>query len=240
MQTPTRWRNSTHGKAGGRVGEVDVIPEVGGAPMSFRDASVRFIKGRKGELQFVVDEKHQPTRVFKVAAVVGGGHLYGGGTQAFFTELADGRLVLLPFDYSVTSKAWFCQSGRHEKWMPISPKVSIRIVSTSLQIPRYRKGANCQDCHGSQIGLTYDESQKRYETRFTSLSINVALSRPGLNTSSARRGTPEPFESLDLSTKERRPGLHGVPRRQDPDSCGPPSRWKQFAVFRKPAPQEGK
>jgi len=96
--------------------------------------------------------------VFKVDAVVGGGHMAGGGTQAFFTRWADGTLRFLPFDFIRKEGVWFCNVSRGI--VPITPQLSItdcadwpprRVLGDSSELN------NCQSCHGSQIQVARDQ-----------------------------------------------------------------------------------
>ncbi len=170
------WKRSTHGNAGGLPGEVRIIAPFDGVPIRFSDAVVTPLT-EAGRPVFHVLERDGVEHVFEVAGVVGGGHMVGGGTQAFFAEYPDGTYRFLPFDYIRQEGVWFCQTvGRADLgWAPITSDVPLaacndwppnRVLGASEGI------ANCQQCHGSQITVTYDFESKNYQTRFTTLSIN--------------------------------------------------------------------
>ncbi len=170
------WKHSTHGNAGGLPGDVRIIAPFDGVPIRFADAVVT-PRTDAGQPVFHVREASGIEQVFEVAGVVGGGHMVGGGTQAFFAEFPDGTYRFLPFDYIRQEEVWFCQTaGRADSgWAPITPDLALaacndwppnRVLGASEGV------ANCQQCHGSQITVRYDFEAKNYETRFTTLAIN--------------------------------------------------------------------
>lgn len=170
----TLWRNSTHGHAGGEVGSVKIVARFDDQPLQFKDAVVIPSITSKGDCIFTVRQEGLPEQIVKVDAVVGGGHMEGGGTQSFFTKFPDGTLRFLPFDFNKTDDVWFVQL-RDLTWVPISKEVSInnldnwppnRILGTSDQ------HSNCQNCHGSQILVEFDSQTLQYQTRYTTLQIN--------------------------------------------------------------------
>ena len=170
------WRGSTHGKAGGTPGDVAVIAPFDGTPIRFRDAVViPAASGRR--YTFTVRQNGRPDRVFAVDAVVGGGHMEGGGTQGFVSRFPDGTVRFLPFDWSRHGATWFCNTGTRagKGWMRVTADISLadcgdwppqRILGDE---PRF---ANCQGCHGSQIDIRLDTARKRWETNIGSLGIN--------------------------------------------------------------------
>lgn len=171
------WKRSAHGRAGGTPTPARVIAPFNGRPLRFRDAVVTPSVTEGGAFVFKVAQEGRPTRTFRVDAVVGGGLMAGGGTQAFFSKFPDGTLRFLPFDYSHAERLWFCNTlGRADLgWVPITPAVALadcgdwpplRILGN---VERFQ---SCQQCHGSQIEVAFDTSARRYETRFTTLAIN--------------------------------------------------------------------
>lgn len=188
------WAGSTHGRAGGAPSPASVIAPFDGRPMRFRDAVVtpRLAAGR---YTFTVTQAGRAPLVLTVTAVVGGGHLVGGGTQSFFAAWPDGTLRFLPFDWSKSSGTWFCNTidRANRGWVPITP--ALRIADCGDWPPVRVLGSttrfqNCEQCHGSQIRLTFDSAARRWDTHYTSLAINceschgparrhVALARSG-------------------------------------------------------------
>jgi Flp pilus assembly protein TadD len=171
------WSRSAHGRAGGPPTSARVIAPFNGRPMRFRDAVVTPSVTPSGAFVFTIAQENRPVQTFRVDAVVGGGHMAGGGTQAFFSRFPDGTLRFLPFDYSQTERVWFCNTlGRADLgWLPVTPAIALadcgdwpplRILGNS---DRFQ---SCQQCHGSQIEVAFDTSTRRYETRFTTLAIN--------------------------------------------------------------------
>lgn len=169
------WRQSTHAAAGGTPGQVPLIAPFDGTPMRFADAEV-IPASAGGRVRFTVRQPGEPDRAFDVDAVVGGGHMEGGGTQGFLTRSADGTYRFLPFDYSRHGRFWFCNTiGRAGRgWVPVTPALSIndcvdwpptRVLG---EVPRF---SNCQSCHGSQIQVALDTAAAGYRTRFHSLGI---------------------------------------------------------------------
>ena len=169
------WERSTHGRAGGDPAQRAIAP-FNGVAIRFRDATV-IPRVSRGVYQFVVRQPGEEDVVFRVEGVVGGGHIYGGGTQGYVSANADGTLRFLPFEWSRQARTWFCntnsRSGRG--WAPINADMAIaecgdwppvRVLGDN---PRY---ANCQSCHASQATSVLDTVTRRYETRFTSLDIN--------------------------------------------------------------------
>ncbi len=143
-----------------------------GRPLRFRDAEVRPLV-RDGVWLFEVREKDHPVREARVDAVVGAGRIHGGGTQTYFERAANGRLVMLPFDYSVSAKAWFCQSARRREWALIGPDLSLRECEWPPNRPLgVEGGSNCQNCHGSQIELRFDQTKRAFVTSYTALHVN--------------------------------------------------------------------
>jgi Flp pilus assembly protein TadD len=171
------WKASTHGNAGGLPGEVRIIAPFDGVPIRFRDAVVTPLTTQDGRFVFRVQQQGRPEGVFEVAGVVGGGHMVGGGTQAFFAEFPDGTVRFLPFDFIKQEGVWFCQTaGRSDQgWAPITPEMALADCNDWPPwrlLGSFEDVANCQQCHGSQIMLGYNAEAKRYETRFTTLAIN--------------------------------------------------------------------
>jgi tetratricopeptide (TPR) repeat protein len=184
--------------------------------MRFRDAVVTPRTNEKGRLSFVVAQAGHPPRVLEVDAVVGGGMMMGGGTQAFFSEFPDGTLRFLPFDYSEAERRWFCQMRANRGWAPITPDVAL--TDCDAWPPRRVLGRpvhgtderfqTCQQCHGSQIEIAFDSTAKRYETRFTSLAINCeSCHGPGREhielAQSGSRGSASGMRSLETLTKDQ-------------------------------------
>src|SRR6266704_7203070 len=171
------WKHSTHGNAGGPPTPARVIAPFNGRPIRFRDAVVTPSVTAAGAFTFTVAQEGHPPRVFQVDDVVGGGFMAGGGTQAFFSRFPDGTVRFLPFDYSRAEQRWFCNTlGRANRGaVPITPAVAL---ADCADWPPYRilgsseRFQSCQQCHGSQIEVAFDTSSRRYETRFTTLTIN--------------------------------------------------------------------
>jgi hypothetical protein len=170
------WRRSTHGRAGGKPGEVNMLARFDGRPLQFKDAVVTPNRNPQGDYVFLVQFDGGPQFEIKVDAIVGGGHMEGGGTQSFFNESLDGTLRFLPFDFGRRENVWFTQSRKDKTWVPITRDLSLqtdalnwppsRVLGTSVEF------SNCQNCHGSQITLTYDAKQRKHETHFQTLQIN--------------------------------------------------------------------
>lgn len=170
------WRASTHGRAGGAPTRERVIGHFDGRALRFRDAVVTpSVVG--GKFVFTVAQQGRPSRHFEVHAVVGGGFMVGGGTQAYFSRFPDGTLRFLPFDWSETEQLFFCNTiGRANRgWQPITPAIALadcgdwppeRVLGSTERFQ------TCQQCHGSQIEVAYDSSARLFETRFTTLGVN--------------------------------------------------------------------
>ena len=170
------WRSSTHARAGGSPGSVDVIAPFNGTPIRFADAEV-IPNSSGGRVTFTVRQEGAEDRVLSVDGVVGGGHMEGGGTQGFLTRAADGTWRFLPFDFSRQAATWFCNTiGKGARgWVPISPALAITDCSdwpptrVMGDEPRFN---NCQSCHGSQVTVRLDTTARAYQTRMQSLGIN--------------------------------------------------------------------
>ncbi|NIV03992.1 hypothetical protein GWN26_09675, partial [Candidatus Saccharibacteria bacterium] len=198
------WINSTHGKAGGEPGNVEIIAKFDGNPLVFKDAVVTPKITPNGEYVFIVEQDNRPTRIIRVDAVVGGGHMYGGGTQSFFTKLPDGTIRFLPFDFIRDENLWFVQLQEGKEWTPVSKEISLNDLAhwTPHRILGTMEGtSNCQNCHGSQILLEYLPEKKRYRTRFRTLKINCeACHGPSKRHNElARLENHEELEDLDMA-----------------------------------------
>lgn len=177
------WRTSTHGVAGGTPGSradgngrVRVIAPFSGLPLRFRDATVIPLQ-RAGVFSFVVQRPGERDTMLTVDAVIGGGHMAGGGTQGFVTAASDGTLRFLPFDWSRQSQTWFCNTGTRTNrgWAPIT--AGMRLADCGDWPPTRVLGdeprfSNCQSCHGSQIDLAFDSTTKRWNTHNNGFAIN--------------------------------------------------------------------
>ncbi|WP_411280307.1 hypothetical protein, partial [Gemmatimonas sp.] len=176
----TAWRGSTHGQAGGRPGAgpdgVRVIAPFNGSSLRFKDAVVT-PQQRNGVFSFLVRRPGERDTTLVVAAVIGGGHMEGGGTQGFVTAWPDGTLRFLPFDWSRQSRTWFCNTGTRANhgWQPITSAMRLadcgdwpptRVLGDE---PRF---SNCQSCHGSQINLGFDSAAGRWNTQHNGFAIN--------------------------------------------------------------------
>jgi len=163
-----------------------VIAPFTGAPIRFADAVVTPVAAG-GDYRFIVARDARAPVVLPIDGVVGGGHMVGGGTQGFVSRFADGTVRFLPFEFvrREGGGVWFCNTNSRSKrgWIPITRGVRlvecgdwppVRVLG---DVARY---ANCQACHGSQIVVRFDTAHRRYETRFTALSINCSTCRrPG-------------------------------------------------------------
>jgi tetratricopeptide (TPR) repeat protein len=171
------WKRSTHGRAGGPPSPDLVKAPFNGPPLRFRDAVVIPSVTESGAYVFTVAQEDRPAVEFRVDAVVGGGYMIGGGTQAFFSKFPDGTLRFLPFDYSLAEHLWFCATaGRADRGLvPITPAIALADCQDwpPTRVLGSLKGFQaCQQCHGSQVEAVFDSVAKRYATRFTSLAIN--------------------------------------------------------------------
>ena len=169
------WRSSTHGRSGGRPNAQNVIGAFNGKSFQYQDAEVTPAVDADQRYTFTVKQKGFPDEVFKVAAVIGGGHLLGGGTQSYFAEFPDGTLRFLPFDFSRQKQAWFSQVRDSKEWMPVNSNLSIDALNEWP--PSHILGTegtltNCQNCHASQLLVQYDAPKQRYVTQYRSLDIN--------------------------------------------------------------------
>lgn len=168
------WKKSTHGNAGGEIGQAHVIAPFNGEPLRFKDAEI-IPTQKNGDYIFIIKQNAQPEREIKVAAIVGGGHMHGGGTQSFFMKAEDGTLKFLPFDFIRAENTWFVQLRARNEWTPVSHDIALadleqwpphRILGAATQF------SNCQNCHGSQILVQYEPATARYVTRYQTLQIN--------------------------------------------------------------------
>lgn len=169
------WKGSTHAAAGGAPGAMRLIAPFDGTPIRFSDAEV-IPRAAGGRVTFTMRQPGEPDRTLPVDAVVGGGHMEGGGTQGFVTRHPDGTWRFLPFDYSRHGATWFCNTiGRAGRgWVPITTALSIRdcVDWPPTRVlgdePRF---SNCQSCHGSQIQVALDTTARAYRTRAHALAI---------------------------------------------------------------------
>jgi hypothetical protein len=169
------WLESTHRRAGGEPGPDVIIAPFDGTPMYFFDAVVTPSITDDGEYIFTVEQGIGEPIVIEVSGAIGGGHMVGGGTQGFVADFADGTVRFLPFDFIRDESLWFCNTAGMDNWMPITRSLRLsdcmdwppnRILGTE------RRNDTCQECHGSQILLTYDQEEERYNTQILSLGIN--------------------------------------------------------------------
>jgi tetratricopeptide (TPR) repeat protein len=170
------WITSTHGQAGGKPGQVKVIAKFDGQPLYFKDAVVTPSVDASGQYRFTVEREGEPKMEIGADATIGGGHMFGGGTQTFFKQWPDGTVRFLPFDFIRRENLWFVQLRRDKTWAPISRDISLetdlanwpphRVLGTLTEF------SNCQNCHGSQIEVRYDPAQHRYDTHYQSLRVN--------------------------------------------------------------------
>jgi tetratricopeptide (TPR) repeat protein len=171
------WRRSTHARAGGPPSVGNVIAPFDGQPIRFRDATVTPRVTSRGSYVFDVARAGEPVVALTVGAVIGGGHMAGGGTQGFVTRRPDGTWRFLPFDYSRDLRRWFCNTEtRADKgWQPITPEMPLGAcgdwppVRVLGDTPRF---ANCQGCHAGQIEVVFDAASAGYATHVTTFAIN--------------------------------------------------------------------
>lgn len=174
------WQRSTHGTAGGVPGRagsnVRVIAPFDGTPIRFRDAVV-IPQQAEGRFRFLVQRAGEKDTTYTVDGVIGGGHMNGGGTQGFVTAWTDGTLRFLPFDWSRSTRVWFCHTGTRTEqgWRPITSTMRLadcgdwppsRILGDE---PRF---SNCQSCHGSGITVGFDSVAQKWRTDVRSLAVD--------------------------------------------------------------------
>ena len=169
------WRRSTHARAGGAPGPGLVIAPFGRGAIRFANAVV-VPRAERGGYEFEVRREGEEPVVLRVDGVVGGGHMLGGGTQAYFTDRPDGSWRLIPFEWSRQRAAWFCNtSSRSGKgWVPIDGSMRLEECGDwppARALGEHPRLANCQSCHASQARVVLDSIAQGYRTSFTSLAI---------------------------------------------------------------------
>ena len=168
------WRESTHANAGGTPTADRILAPFDGNKIEIKNGW--FIPYKKGNRYFFrAQENGFPEQKYEVIGVVGGGHLYGGGTQTYFGFFPDGTMRLLPFDYHPGNRTWFFESNDLSGWVPVDNKISPRRMSEwppNRVLGAIEEKQNCQQCHGSQIVTSFTISKGAYVTNFTDLSIN--------------------------------------------------------------------
>lgn len=170
-----RWAQSTHGRAGGRPSEITPVAAFDGKTLHYKDAAVTPVTQNDSTYIFQVARRNEAVKNVEVDAFVGGGHMIGGGTQASFQNFPDGTLRFLPFDYSFSDKTWFSQRKTDLHWLPIDTSQSLNeqlhwppkfVMGTAPTLP------NCQNCHASQLRLTFKPEIKKYQTQVKTFAIN--------------------------------------------------------------------
>ena len=199
------WRGSTHARAGGPPGRVDVIAPFDGTPIRFSDAEV-IPRSSGGTFTFTVKQTGASDRLFSIDAVVGGGHMQGGGTQGFLSRFDDGTLRFLPFDFSRDKGTWFCNTiaRANQGWVPITPALAITSCvdwPPSRVIGDEARFSNCQSCHGSQIRVALDTAARAYRTSAQSLGINCESCHGPGATHLARVRDPDAVGRGDLAMR---------------------------------------
>ena len=170
-----QWKSSTHGKAGGAPNAKTIIGKFDGRERKFADASFTPFIDSRNKYRFRLKPDGMPEQIYTVDAVVGGGHMVGGGTQTYFSEFPDGTVRFLPFDFIRKEQVWFGETNKTKGWIPIDEKLKVNDLSEwppSRVLGAHLSLQNCQECHGSQIQVQFDEDKKKYETKYKSLSIN--------------------------------------------------------------------
>ncbi|MEE2755714.1 MAG: hypothetical protein VYA30_03595 [Myxococcota bacterium] len=202
-----QWAKSAHGKAGSHQPLSSVIPKFRGQTLTFKDGRVT-LKTDPKSLRVDVKIQDRGEKSIAIKATVGRGLMHGGGAQSFFYAADDGRLLLLPFEYNVQTKTWYCQLESNGIWTPVSDDVSLRDCGwPGTRMLGSGPGEGCQNCHGSQITVDYRRDRLGYQTRFTSLSINCeSCHGPGrrhVNLMTEANGSLEDigYEPLSLMTK---------------------------------------
>jgi tetratricopeptide (TPR) repeat protein len=199
------WRGSTHARAGGPPGQVNVIAPFDGTPIRFADAEV-IPRSSGGRMWFTVRQPGAEDRVVTVDGVVGGGHMEGGGTQGFLSRHADGTWRFLPFDFSRQKGTWFCNTitRGNRGWVPVSTALTLascvdwpptRIMGDEVRF------SNCQSCHGSQIRVALDTTARAYRTSIQSLAINCESCHGPGAAHVARVRNPDALASGDLAMR---------------------------------------
>ena len=200
------WLTSTHGKAGGNPSPDLIIARFDSRPIRFADAVVTPIVAADSSYKFVVEQEGFEAVTLTVSGVIGGGHMFGGGTQGFVSEFPDGTVRFLPFDFIRREDLWFCNTNTRSDrgWIPISLEVSItecadwppvRLLGTDDTY------ANCQECHAALVDLSYDSTANRYSTRITTLAIDCE-SCHGPMSEHVQRSQPENMiEDSDLAVE---------------------------------------
>ena len=164
------WQQSAHGQAGSITAQRNLLVDLDGKRLRLADGEVAFQFDRE-KLQILTKLDGRATITMTVAGVVGRGLMYGGGGQSLFIENPDGRYLLFPIEYNATSKT-YCQTTDNG-WMPISKKSTLRDCGwPPKRMLGSGPGAGCQNCHGSQIYVSFDERLGQYKTSLTSLAIN--------------------------------------------------------------------
>jgi Tetratricopeptide repeat/Cytochrome c554 and c-prime len=168
------WKGSTHSKAGGEPGNVNIIAKFNNQPLRFKDAIVIPKVTPQGKYIFDVTKGNQPVIRINVDAVVGGGYMNGGGGQSFFSKFPDGSLRCLPFEFISKENIWYV-ALKNFKWVPITDNISLDDLENWLPhkfLGAILKTSNCQNCHGSQILIEKDPKKDFYTTRYKTLRIN--------------------------------------------------------------------
>ena len=168
------WQESTHGNAGGKPNKKRVLAPFDGKRINLENGwFIPYIENDR--FFFQAQENGFPERRYEVIGVVGGGHIYGGGTQTYFGLFPDGTMRLLPFDYHPSSNTWFFETNDQSGWVPISENLSFRKASEwppSRALGSIEEKQNCQQCHGSQIRTSFYNDKGKYVSENTTLSIN--------------------------------------------------------------------
>ena len=93
--------------------------------MIFKDVIV-YPEINNGLYQFrIINITSNIDKLVTVESVVGGGFMYGGGTQTFFAQYPDGSYRFLPFDYSISNKTWFVQLASNAKWVTVNKNITL-------------------------------------------------------------------------------------------------------------------
>lgn len=167
-----QWAGSTHAKAGGPPSPERIIAPFNGEAIQFADGTV-YPEIKNGAYQFRILDLQNGEHVVKVEAVVGGGFMFGGGTQTFFGKYNDGSYRFLPFDYSRHESSWFVQLANSEEWVKVNANTQL---DNLYNWPPHRvlgeieDVSNCQQCHGSQI--VGQKVGDQFDIKFTSLAVN--------------------------------------------------------------------